>query len=174
VAAKRAAKIVFALKSYAHPGASSGSQEGNLAENLDTVLTLYHNLIKRGVEVVRQYESDGVVVGHHDELNQVWTNLVHNALQAMDFDGTLTLQIRDLDDSVELSVIDDGPGVPEHVRPRIFDPFFTTKPQGEATGLGLSICRDIIERHGGTLSLESEPGRTAFTAVLPRTPPKES
>lgn len=170
IAAERAAKIVFALKSYAHPGGGGERSEGSLAENLDTVLTLYSNLFKRGVEVVRDYDDVGTVVGRHDELNQVWTNLVHNALQAMGYSGTLTLKLRAEGDSVRCSVIDTGPGIPPDVQARIFEPFFTTKPKGEGTGLGLSICRDIVERHGGTLDVETQPGRTSFVATLPRRP----
>lgn len=88
-AADRAAKIVFALKSYAHPGADDSCTEAAIADNLDTVLTLYHNQIKRGVRVTRDYGEDTSIDGMHDQLNQVWTNLVHNALQAMDFKGEL-------------------------------------------------------------------------------------
>ncbi len=171
VAAERAAKIVFALKSYAHPGSASGAVEGKLSDNLDTVLTLYQNMTKRGVEVVREYETDGLILGRHDELNQVWTNIVHNALQAMSYSGTLTLHLEPDGDGVRLEIVDTGTGIPADVLPHIFDPFYTTKPQGEGTGLGLSICKEIIENHGGTLSVDSAPGRTAFTVVLPRQPP---
>ncbi len=168
VAADRAAKIVFALKSYAHPGSAGGeAREGSLSANLDTVLTLYHNQIKRGVEVVREYRDDGIVLGRHEELNQVWTNLVHNALQAMGEHGELRVTVSTANGEVCVSVADDGPGIPADVRTRIFDPFYTTKDAGEGTGLGLSICRDIVAGHGGRIEVESEPGRTVFTVHLP-------
>jgi signal transduction histidine kinase len=165
----RASKIVFALKSYAHPGSAKGERvEASLADNVETVLTLYHNKIKQGVELVRQFDDPGVVVGRHEELNQVWTNLVHNALQATEHRGRLEVGVRREGDDVVVEVIDDGPGVPADAQSRIFEPFYTTKPQGEGTGLGLSISRDIIDQHGGTIELDSEPGRTCFRVRLPR------
>ncbi len=167
-AADRAAKIVFALKSYAHPGSVGGDPvEAALADNLETVLTLYQNQIKNGVELVRDYADRGVVRGRHEELNQVWTNLVHNALQAMQYKGRLELKLLRETDRVLVQVIDSGPGIPEAVQQRIFEPFYTTKAQGEGSGLGLSISREIVERHQGTLSVESRPGRTVFTVALP-------
>jgi signal transduction histidine kinase len=103
-----------------------------------------------------------------DELNQVWTNLVHNALQAMDHKGTLTVGLhRDGGDAV-VSVADTGCGIPEDIRARIFDAFFTTKPAGEGTGLGLDIVRKIIDKHQGRIEVESEVGRgSTFTVRLP-------
>jgi len=174
VAAERAAKIVFALKSYAHPGEGTALQDGRVSENLDTVLTLYRNLIKQGVEVERDYQDGGQLLGRHDELNQVWTNIVHNGLQAMGFKGTLSVGVRAVEQAVEIRISDTGPGIPAEVLPRIFEPFFTTKPRGEGTGLGLSICKDIIESHGGTLTIETQPGQTTFIALLPRKPVEAS
>ena len=175
LAAERAAKIVFALKSYAHPGSASGeAAEGSVAENLDTIVTLYQNLIKRGVEVVREYGGDGQIQAHHDALNQVWTNLIHNALQAMDGKGRLVLRVVETASSVRVEVEDSGPGIPPGVASRVFEPLFTTKAQGEGSGLGLSICKQIVDEHMGTLSVESEPGRTCFRVDLPlRSPPAQ-
>ena len=167
LAADRAAKIVFALKSYAHPGTSDVWADGNLADNLDTVLTLYQNQIKRGVKVVRTYGKDTVVEGMHDQLNQVWTNLIHNALQAMGYEGTLTVKAERTKAVVRVTISDTGPGIPSETQARIFDPFFTTKPVGEGTGLGLSICKEIITRHGGSIAFESQPDKTVFEVTLP-------
>lgn len=175
LAAGRAAKIVFALKSHAHPGSSSGDlDEGSLVESLETVLTLYHNQVKHGIEVVRDFEDDGVVFARHDELNQVWTNLLHNALQAMDHKGTLRLRVWGDPTHAHVSVTDDGKGIPPEQLERVFQPFFTTKGKGEGSGLGLSISRQIVEAHGGTIDVESERGRTVFTVTLPRKPVVES
>jgi len=168
-AADRAAKIVFALKSYAHPGAGEGeSTSASLSENLDTVLTLYHNQIKNGIELIRDYRDPGRVDGLHDELNQVWTNLVHNALQAMDYQGRLEVSVQLDGDDALVTVGDSGRGIPSDQVGRIFEPFFTTKPAGEGSGLGLSICRDIVRKHGGSIDVASEPGRTRFQVRIPR------
>ena len=168
-AADRAAKIVFALKSYAHPGGVEGeSTRASLADNLDIVLTLYHSQIKHNIDLVRDYQDPGLVDGRHDELNQVWTNLVHNALQAMDYKGRLEVSVRLDGDEVLLSVTDSGRGIPPSQVPRIFEPFYTTKAAGEGSGLGLSICRDIVEKHAGRIEVDSEPGRTRFIVRLPR------
>ncbi len=167
-AADRAAKIVFALKSYAHPGTVSGEPvEARLSDNLETVLTLYQNQIKNGVQVIRGFEDPCLVVGHHDELNQVWTNLIHNGLQAMHYKGRLELRLACKAEQVIVQVIDSGSGISESARARIFEPFYTTKPQGEGSGLGLSISREIVERHNGSITVESRPGRTVFTVALP-------
>ncbi len=167
IAADRAAKIVFALKSYAHPGDADGAPvDGSLAENLDTIITLYHNQIKQGVDLVRDYEGPGQVHARHDALNQVWTNLLHNALQATQGQGTVVLRVRE-GPPVVVEVEDDGPGVPAEHQSRIFEPFFTTKPAGEGSGLGLSICRQIVDEHGGTMVVDSRPGRTVFRVALP-------
>jgi two-component system, NtrC family, sensor kinase len=169
-AADRAAKMVFALKSFVHPGGADGEHsEGAITEHLDTVLTLYRAQIRNGVELVRDYQDDGVVWGRHDQLNQVWTNLLHNALQAMEGGGHLTLCVRAPDDrTVRVDVTDSGPGIPPTVQPRVFEPFFTTKAVGEGSGLGLSICLDIVTGHRGSLTFETRPGRTTFSVVLPR------
>ncbi len=167
-AVERASKIVFALKSYAHPGAASGELvEASLAENLETVLTLYYNQIKHGVELVRDVRDPGVVWGRHEELNQVWTNLVHNGLQAIDGHGRLEIAVRRDGEMVVVEVIDSGPGIPETVQRYMFDPFFTTKRQGEGTGLGLAISKDIVEAHGGQVEVETRPGRTCLRVRLP-------
>ncbi|MFO0547583.1 MAG: ATP-binding protein [Polyangiaceae bacterium] len=166
-AADRAAKMVFALKTYAHPGATEERRAVSVDETVETVLTLYQNKLKNGVEVRRRFAAGVVVEGHHDALIQVWTNLVHNALQAMESRGVLELAITTERGRARVEVIDDGKGIPASVLPRIFDPFFTTKSAGEGTGLGLSICKDIVANHGGSIAVESAPGRTVFTVELP-------
>ncbi len=168
VAAERSAKIVFALKSYAHPGGQGECTSGDLGQALDTVLTLYHNKMKHGVEVSRTYEGDLVIEARHDQLNQVWTNLVHNAIQAMEYRGTLDIEAKEVDGGVAIAITDNGPGIPPEVQRRMFEPFFTTKSVGEGSGLGLSITQDIVVRHQGRIHADSRPGRTRFTVTLPR------
>lgn len=170
IAADRAAKIVFALKCYVHPGDADGEPvEGSIAENIDTVVTLYHNHIKQGVDLAREYGGPGSLVARHDALNQVWTNLLHNALQAIGNQGRIVLRVKE-GASIQVEVEDDGPGISAVHQARIFEPFFTTKAAGEGSGLGLSICRQIVEEHGGEISVESRPGRTCFRITLPREP----
>jgi histidine kinase len=167
-AVSRSSRIVFALKSYAQPGGHDGWVEGSIPTQLNTVLTLYGHQIKLGFEVVRNFVDDPVVEAMHSRLNQVWTNLIHNALQAMGTSGTLTISVALTDaDHVAVSVVDTGPGIPQAVLDRVFDPFFTTKAAGEGTGLGLSISKEIVDAHAGTLTVDSAPGRTAFVVTLP-------
>ncbi len=167
-AVDRVAKIIFALKSFSRFGGVQVWTESDLSEGLETVLTIYQNQIKHGIELVRQFDDLPPVRCLPDEINQVWTNLVHNALQAMDHKGTLTLGLHRDGDNARVSVTDSGCGMTPEVRERIFDAFFTTKPAGEGTGLGLDIVRKIIEKHGGQIFVTSEVGRgSTFTVSLP-------
>ncbi len=143
--------------------------EADLQEGIETVLTIYQNQIKHHIELVRRFEAVGPITCLPDELNQVWTNLIHNALQAMNFRGTLTVGVHAAGDDVVVTVRDTGCGIPEVLRERIFDPFFTTKPSGEGSGLGLDIVRRIVEKHGGRILVDSIEGEgTRFEVILPR------
>jgi signal transduction histidine kinase len=167
-ATDRAAKIVFALKSYSRYDQSGSKVIANITDGIDTVLTLYHYQIKHGVEVVRNYGTNlPSVLCYPDELNQVWTNLVHNALQAMGNKGVLKIDVKHQANAISVSITDSGPGIPPEIMPRIFEPFFTTKPPGEGSGLGLDIVQKILEKHQGALQVESVPGQTKFTISLP-------
>lgn len=176
LASAKMQKIVFALKSYSHKQAEDILTPSSIAQNVDTVLTIYHNQLKYGVTVVRNF-AEGLpdILCYPDELNQVWTNILVNALQAMENKGTFTIDInRKGDKYVEVRMTDSGPGIPAHVLPRIFEPFYTTKKQGEGTGLGLDIVRKIVaDRHRGTINVDTEPGRTTFIIVLPIDPTQE-
>jgi len=166
-AADRAAKVVFALKSYSRYDQSGEMTSADIAEGMDTVLTLYQSHLKHGVEVVRDYEEVPRILCLPDELNQVWTNLIHNSLQAMDYKGTLEIGVSKRDGSIAVSVTDSGPGIPDDVREKIFEPFFTTKPAGEGTGLGLDIVKKIVDKHDGRIEVDSKPGRTTMCVILP-------
>ena len=167
MAVDRVAKIVFALKSYARHDHSESRVLTQISEGLDTVLTLYQNHIKQGLEVQRHYEMVPAIWCYPDELNQVWNNLVHNAIQAMGNHGTLTLRVRRREDCLQIDVEDTGTGIPSEVMPRIFEPFFTTKAIGEGSGLGLDIVKKIIDKHSGKISVMSQQGQTCFTVELP-------
>ncbi|HEY9608264.1 hybrid sensor histidine kinase/response regulator [Allocoleopsis sp.] len=167
MATERASKVVFALKAYARYDQSGAMILANLVEGIETVLTLYDNQIKNSVKVIRNYTELPLFFCYPDELNQVWTNIIHNALQAMDYGGTLTIDITQRDQQAHISITDSGQGIPEQIKPKIFEPFFTTKPPGEGSGLGLDIVKKIIDKHRGQIEVESIPGKTIFTVSLP-------
>ena len=174
IATDRASKVVFALKTYARYDSSGAMSLAYLTEGIETVLTLYNNQLKQGVEVIKNYGELPLVLCYPDELNQVWTNLIHNALQAMNNRGTLTIDVSQQDQQAQITITDSGKGIPQEIQGRIFEPFFTTKPPGEGSGLGLDIVRKIIIKHSGEITVESEPGRTTFKVLLPIQPNQET
>ncbi len=165
--AERISAVVGALKGYSHMDGAAEHEVDVVAGLEDTLVVLQHRL--RGVTVERAFADDvGSVVGNAGELNQVWTNLIENAADAMDGEGTLTLRVGSSEAGLRIEVEDDGPGIPADLLERVFDPFVTTKPPGQGTGLGLHRAyRTVTERYGGTLHASSEPGRTCFAVVLP-------
>lgn len=175
-ATERASKVVFALKTYARHDKSGLMTSADILEGIETVLTLYHNQFKQGVEVIRKYEPVQPVLCYPDELNQVWTNLIHNALQAMNYKGVLEISVSEQpsagnafapQNSIIVTIMDNGCGIPPEIQKRIFEPFFTTKPAGEGSGLGLDISKKIIDKHHGRIEVQSQPGRTTFRVSLP-------
>ena len=170
IAAGRAAKVVFALKNYVHRDHAGQMTQANLTDGLETVLTLYQNLLKQGVEVLRHYDQVPPICCYPDELNQIWTNLIQNSLQAMQNRGTLIITVQQVGSHVQVSITDSGTGIPSEIKDKIFQPFFTTKPLGEGSGLGLDIVKKIIDKHRGTIEVESTPGQTTFTVSLPIDP----
>ncbi|MCW5910055.1 MAG: PAS domain-containing protein [Cyclobacteriaceae bacterium] len=168
VAVSKAAKILFALKKYSHQGHEEAATEFDVADNLETVMAIYSNNLKQ-IEVVKDFEPVNKINGYPDELNQVWTNLIHNSLQAMDGKGKMEFKIRaHISGGAVIEVTDYGKGIASENLAKVFDPFFTTKAPGEGTGLGLSIVKKIIDKHDGTIECESAVGRgTTFRIVLP-------
>ncbi|MBM9547373.1 GHKL domain-containing protein [Leptospira sp. 201903074] len=162
-------RIVKALKYYSHLGQASYA-ECDLHEGLENTLVIMQNQIKHGVEIERVYGSIPPVRCNIDELNQVWTNLITNAIHAMKKidHPKLTISSRRVgEEYVLISFEDNGSGIPTEIKDKIWDPFFTTKDQGEGTGLGLGIVKGIIEKHKGRIEVESAPGRTLFMVYLP-------
>lgn len=166
-ATEQAKKVVLALKNYSRYGGFEKKRLANVIEGVETVLTLYGNKLRYGIEVIRNYSDVPVIVCYPDELNQVWTNLIQNAIQAMDGRGTLTISVAQRNGKVEVKIADTGKGIPKEIQPQIFNPFFTTKPPGQGSGLGLDITRDIVEKHRGEIAIKSEPGKTEFLVLLP-------
>jgi signal transduction histidine kinase len=164
----RISTLVSAAKQYSQMDRAP-HQVLDVHELIESTLIMLSRKIGDGVQVVKHYDRtlpDVPVYGA--ELNQVWTNLIDNALQAMGGEGTLTISTRRVHDSVEVEIADTGPGIPEENVSRIFEPFFTTKPVGEGTGLGLDISwRIVVNKHHGDLSVTSQPGDTRFRVRLP-------
>ena len=164
----RISEIVGALKSYSYLG-QAPVQEIDLREGLDNTLIILRSKLKQGIDVRRDYGADVPrVLAHGSELNQVWTNLLDNAADALGGKGHITIRTRLQDPWAVVEIEDDGPGIPDEVQPKIFDPFFTTKEPGKGTGLGLATTYSIIRnKHHGEIGFQSRPGRTVFTVKLP-------
>jgi signal transduction histidine kinase len=163
----RAAKIVFALKTYSHHSEPNEQSEVPIIDSIEVALTLYYNRIKQGIKVVRQYEEVPPIVCNPDELTQVWVNLIDNALYAMGQSGQLVIHVYQQGLQVVVTITDSGEGIPADLQARIFEPFFTTKPRGEGSGLGLDIVRQIVRSHIGEIQVQSQPGQTTFTVRFP-------
>ncbi|MBE9187508.1 AAA family ATPase [Microcoleus sp. LEGE 07076] len=166
-AVERASKIVFALKSYARYDHTEEKRSAQITDTIETVLELYNNYLKKGVEVTRHYQPVPEIPCYPDELVQVWTNLIHNAVQAMDGKGTLEIGVHQKERNIVVEFTDSGCGISPDIQERIFQPFFTTKSAGEGSGLGLDIVRKIVEKHQGTITFASVSGKTTFTVTLP-------
>ncbi|HSD31980.1 MAG TPA: ATP-binding protein [Gemmatimonadales bacterium] len=164
----RVAEVVGALKSYSYLG-EAPVQSVDLKEGLDNTLVILRNKLKAGITVHRDYGADvPPVQAYGSELNQVWTNLLDNAADAMGGQGEITIRTRRRDAWAVVEIEDNGPGIPVEIQPRIFDPFFTTKAPGKGTGLGLSTSYTIVTRkHAGEIRVTSRPGFTCFTVKLP-------
>ncbi|GGO01713.1 histidine kinase [Microbispora rosea subsp. aerata] len=167
-AVTRISGLVAAAKQYSQLDRAP-HQIVDVHDLLDATLTMLQGKIPAGVRTVKDYDrSLPPVPAYAAELNQVWTNLIDNALGAMDGTGTLTLRTRRENGNLIVEVGDSGPGIPPEIRPRIFEPFFTTKPVGEGTGLGLDISyRIVVNKHHGDIRVESRPGDTRFRVFLP-------
>ncbi|MDZ4726794.1 MAG: ATP-binding protein [Leptospira sp.] len=166
----RASKIVYALKNYSHQDLTGEKLEISLAENIETVLIIYKSLLKEGIEIIKNFNYLGTIKSYPDELSQVWTNLIHNSVQAIEGKGEIYIEItKEAEPNfVKILFRDTGKGIKEEDKEKVFDPFFTTKMRGEGTGLGLGIVKKIIEKHQGEIYFHSEVGiGTTFIVRLP-------
>jgi signal transduction histidine kinase len=164
----RISELVGAIKEYSYMDQAS-VQEVDLHKGLDnTVLILRYKLRKKNIDVVRDYAHDlPHITAYGSELNQVWTNLIDNAVDAMGDGGRLKIRTKLEPTDVLVEIRDDGPGIPVDAQTHIFEPFYTTKPVGEGTGLGLDAVSRIVRKHRGNIRFQSKPGDTCFQVRLP-------
>lgn len=176
--AERINKIIASMKSFSHISAGNSKLSFNVVKSIETVLTIFTNQLKYNFKVETFFETVPVIEGYEDELNQVWSNLIQNAIYAMSDAGnssgerrenTLTISVQNTTDGcIRVSMTDNGSGIAKDKLSDIFEPFYTTKPTGVGTGLGLSISRQIVEKHNGTIQVESTEGvGTTFIITLP-------
>ena len=161
--------MVAAVKSYSQMDRAS-LQRIDVTDGIESTLLMLGYKLRDGIKVVRDYSADVPrIQAYPGELNQVWTNLIDNAIDAMDGAGTLRLSTRAEGNDVVIEVGDTGPGMPPQVAARAFEAFYTTKDVGKGTGLGLDIARRIVvERHGGTITIDSRPGQDGAPSPHPR------
>ena len=167
--ADRIAELVKAVKNYAYMD-QAPVQEIDVREGIENTLTILSYKIRHGdIKIVRKFADDlPRITAFGGELNQVWTNLLDNALDAVGGKGTITIRAYSQGERLTVEICDDGPGIPDNIKNRIFDPFFTTKPIGKGTGLGLEACyRIVVQGHHGELKVESKPGDTRFIVSVP-------
>ncbi|MBW1824477.1 MAG: cyclic nucleotide-binding domain-containing protein, partial [Deltaproteobacteria bacterium] len=159
----RISEIVKSLKSYVYLD-QAPMQLIDIHEGLDNTLVMMRSKFKTNIELTRHYAKDlPEIMAYGSELNQVWTNIIDNAVDAMDGAGKITIRTRKNNEWILVEIEDSGPGIPEDVQQNLFSPFFTTKPVGKGTGLGLNISFNIIQKHNGQIKVTSQPGKTRFS-----------
>jgi signal transduction histidine kinase len=167
MSAERISEIVKSVKVYSYLD-QAPVQEVDIHEGLDNTLVILRHKTKEGIKVVRQYAPDlPHIQGYGSELNQVWTNILDNAIDALGGKGQITVRTYAKEGNVFVEIQDDGPGIPPEIQQRIFEPFYTSKEPGVGTGLGLHISYTIIHKHHGQISVTSQPGNTCFQVKLP-------
>jgi signal transduction histidine kinase len=157
---------VRALKSYAHPG-QEAPELLDVHDTLDVALTILKNQLKHRIQVQYRYGDIPLIPGYASELSHVWINVLHNAIQAIEDSGVIVIETSTIDGHVGVKITDNGIGIPPEAQPKIFESDFTTKAPGQGTGLGLALANQIITKHGGTITVESQPGQTTFEVHLP-------
>jgi signal transduction histidine kinase len=163
----RISDLVRAIKEYTYMD-QTPIQNVDIVKSLETTLTILNHKLKRGVVVKRDYQRVPLLVNSFgSELNQVWTNIIDNAIDAMDGRGELRVRTYRDDNCVVVEIGDNGPGISLDIQPHIFEPFFTTKGVGEGTGLGLDTVQRIVKKHRGNIQVSSKPGDTRFQVWLP-------
>lgn len=164
----RISELVKSVKSYSH-GNTVQQHQVDVHEGIENTLTMLSHKLKGGIEVIREYANNLPIINTFgSELNQVWTNLIDNAVDALEGKGKIFIRTSQNDKYVIVEIADNGPGIPPEIQSRIFEPFFTTKGVGKGSGLGLDIINDIVvKKHQGEIKLNSQPGNTSFQIFLP-------
>ncbi|MCS7076467.1 MAG: tetratricopeptide repeat protein [Bacteroidia bacterium] len=167
LASDKTKKVVSALKLFIGEEIQSTPQTFSITQSIDEVLAIYNNYLKQGIEVEKHYEINPNYLADPEAIKQVWTHVVFNAIQAMENKGKLTIRVFEQDKMLNIIFTDTGHGIPTDILPRVFEPFFTTKIDGSGVGLGLYLCKKIIEKYNGSIIINSEPGRTEVHIQLP-------
>jgi len=172
----RISNLVGAIKSHVHMDRTNGMQPTDIQKDIENTITLLgHKLREKNITVIRNFCKDmKQIPAYVGELNQVWTNLLDNAIFAVPKNGEITIETKCNANDITVRVIDNGPGIPQEIVSRIYDPFFTTKKVGEGTGIGLDIVLRVIKRHDAEINVSSVPGRTVFTVCIPFTKKEKS
>jgi signal transduction histidine kinase len=175
-ATRRIHELVSAVKRFTYMDRAAAPEPTDVTQGInDTVMVLSTKAKAKSVAIrVDIAPHLPEIMANAGELNQVWSNLIENAIDALPEGGEIRVTARLVDGEVVVCVVDDGPGVPADLQQRIFEPFFTTKPIGQGTGMGLDIALRVVRRVGGLIALDSKPGRTEFRVALPVSPPPET
>ncbi len=167
-ASLRIASLIQSVKTYSHMDKAPDQEMSDLHIGIDSTLTmLTHKLKEKKIRVEKHYGELPKIPLYVSEMNQVWTNLIDNAIDAMSQEGTLEISTRQEANNIKIDITDNGLGIPPDIINQVFDPFFTTKAVGQGTGLGLDIVRKIVEQHRGAIEVESQPGKTIFKLCFP-------
>ena len=169
-ASARISNLVGAIKSHVHMDQTNELQPTDIHRDIENTLTLMgYKLRGKNIKVKKSFDENiNEVPAFVGELNQVWTNIIDNAIDALPQNGEITIETSSDDKNVYVKIIDNGPGIPQEIINRIFDPFFTTKKVGEGTGIGLDLVKRIIDHHNGEVKVDSKPGRTEFIICIPK------
>ena len=169
-ASARISNLVGAIKSHVHMDQTNELQPTDIHRDIENTLTLMgYKLRGKNIKVKKSFDENiNEVPAFVGELNQVWTNIIDNAIDALPQNGEITIETSSDDKNVYVKILDNGPGIPQEIINRIFDPFFTTKKVGEGTGIGLDLVNRIIDHHNGEVKVDSKPGRTEFIICIPK------
>jgi signal transduction histidine kinase len=167
ISLEKSSKVINALKMYSYHNTPGAFVHTNIISEIEILLTLYYNKYKHGVEIIKNFSNIPLVNCIPDRLEQVWINILNNALQAINYNGKIEISISAENNYVNVSISNNGAEIPEDVKNHIFTPFFTTKKMGEGTGIGLYFCKKIVEEHNGKIFFDSKRDKTTFSVLLP-------